>query len=148
MRANRKAFWNPRHADAIHNIQSHGITVNGCFILGLDGHDQSTFPEILDFAITHGLYDVQITVLTAFPGTPLYQRLLKQNRIIDPGRWDLCTLFDVNYLPNPLTPDELRCGLYWLAQRLYSDETTRLRRQGFFKQWKNSHQSSPETAVH
>ena len=136
MHSNRKAFWNPQYVDAIHELQSHGITVNGCFILGLDGHDNSIFPEILDYSITHGLYDVQITTLTAFPGTPLYQRLLKSDRILEQGRWDLCTLFDVNYRPDPLTPEQLREGLYWLAERLYSAETTRLRRQGFHEQWR------------
>ena len=50
------------------------------------------------------LFDVQITVLTAFPGTPLYARLLKENRIILPGRWELCTLFDVNHLPKGMSP--------------------------------------------
>ena len=29
-------------------IQSHGITVNGCFILGLDGHTPDIFEEVLD----------------------------------------------------------------------------------------------------
>ena len=28
----------PRYKDAIQTIQSHGITVNGCFVIGLDGH--------------------------------------------------------------------------------------------------------------
>jgi radical SAM superfamily enzyme YgiQ (UPF0313 family) len=137
MRGNRKAQWNPQYAESVRAIQSHGITVNGCFILGLDGQDTSVFQDIYDFALVNGLWDVQVTVLTAFPGTPLYQRLLKQNRILEPGRWNLCTLFDVNYRPDPMTPAQLREGLYWLAQRLYSEETTRLRRQGFFRQWKS-----------
>jgi len=137
MHANRKAFWNPRYADAVERIQSHGVTVNGCFILGLDGQDTSAFAEILDFATTHGLYDVQVTVLTAFPGTPLYCRLLREGRILQPGRWDLCTLFDVNFQPAPLTPDELRQGLYWLAERLYNADATRQRRKKFYTQWRD-----------
>jgi radical SAM superfamily enzyme YgiQ (UPF0313 family) len=139
MRANRKAHWSPRYGDAVERIQSHGITVNGCFVLGLDGQDKSAFPEILDFAMTHGLYDVQVTVLTAFPGTPLHTRLLKEGRILQPGRWDLCTLFDVNFQPTPLTPDELRQGLYWLADKLYSAEATRERRKKFYGQFRNGH---------
>jgi radical SAM superfamily enzyme YgiQ (UPF0313 family) len=138
LHANRKAFWNPRYAESVRKIQAHGITVNGCFILGLDGQEVSAFEEILDFAVMNGLWEVQITVLTAFPGTPLYDRLLKQNRILEPGRWDLCTLFDVNYKPNAMTPDELRQGLYWLAERLYSEETTKQRRQEFFRLLKES----------
>ncbi len=147
LRGNRKAMWNPRYANAVRRIQSHGITVNGCFILGLDGHDTGTFAEILDFAMKHALYDVQITVLTAFPGTPLYDRLLRENRILHPGRWDLCTLFDVNFKPDKLTPDQLRQGLYWLGERLYSEEATRTRRQGFYQQWKDGHGAGRDAAV-
>jgi hypothetical protein len=91
------------------------------------------FRQVLDFAVEHHLYDVQITVLTAFPGTPLYARLAKEGRILEPGRWDLCTLFDVNYEPRGMTPQELREGMYWLSERLYSAETTAARRGPFFE---------------
>jgi len=79
------------------------------------------------------LYDVQITVLTPFPGTPLYDRLLAEGRILRPGRWDLCTLFDVNFRPSGMTVEELREGVYWLAERLYSAECLERRRRPFFE---------------
>jgi radical SAM superfamily enzyme YgiQ (UPF0313 family) len=133
MRADMKAKWVDRYAQRIENIQNHGVTVNGCFILGLDGHGPEIFEEILDFSIEHYLYDVQITVLTAFPGTPLYARLKNEGRIIEDGRWDLCTLFDVNHVPGGMTAQELREGMYWLSERLYSAQTTALRRSRFFQ---------------
>jgi len=80
------------------------------------------------------LYEVQITVLTPFPGTPLYDRLLREKRIIAPGRWDLCTLFDVNFTPKQMTVEQLRDGMYWLAERLYSEEALMTRRKPFFDQ--------------
>jgi radical SAM superfamily enzyme YgiQ (UPF0313 family) len=132
-RADMKAQWVDRYAERIESIQSHGVTVNGCFILGLDGHTTDVFRQVLDFSIEHRLYDVQITVLTAFPGTPLYARLKSENRLIEDRRWDLCTLFDVNYLPSDMTPQQLREGMYWLSERLYSAETTERRRKGFFR---------------
>jgi hypothetical protein len=79
------------------------------------------------------LYDVQITLLTAFPGTPLHERLGREGRILEPGRWDLCTLFDVNYEPRGMSAKELKAGIYWLTERLYSDECTAFRREGFFR---------------
>jgi radical SAM superfamily enzyme YgiQ (UPF0313 family) len=115
-------------------IQSHGITVNGCFVLGLDSHGPEIFEEVLDFAERNSLYEVQITALTAFPGTPLHARLLAEGRILEPGRWDLCTLFDVNFQPKGMTPQQLRAGLRWLSERLYSKEALRRRRAGFFRQ--------------
>jgi radical SAM superfamily enzyme YgiQ (UPF0313 family) len=131
-RTNFKARTAGGYRDALRRIQAHGITVNGCFILGLDGHTTSVFAEVLAFAREVQLYDVQITVLTAFPGTPLYARLQAEGRILQPGRWDLCTLFDVNYEPLRMSPRQLREGMYWLTERLYNDECTAFRRRGFF----------------
>ena len=51
-----------------------------------------------------------INIPTPYSGTPLYDRLHQQGRIVQPGRWDLCTLFDVNYLPAHMTVQELRQG--------------------------------------
>src|SRR5690348_17453426 len=41
-----------------------GITVNGCFILGLDGDTPDVFDDVLNFVRDSGLYEVQITFLT------------------------------------------------------------------------------------
>lgn len=138
LKADFKARWFTRYAAAIERIQSHGITVNGCFILGLDGHDAGIFERVLDFARQVSLYDVQITVLTAFPGTPLYARLLREGRVIEPGRWDLCTLFDVNYRPLGMNAGELRAGMRWLTERLYDDECTQARRSRFFSSFRRA----------
>jgi radical SAM superfamily enzyme YgiQ (UPF0313 family) len=127
-----------RYLEALRRIQAAGVTVNGCFILGLDGHTSGIFEEVLTFARAVPLYDVQITIMTAFPGTPLYDRLLRENRILEPGRWDLCTLFDVNYEPRGMSARELKEGIYWLTERLYSDECTAFRRGGFFRDLRRS----------
>lgn len=134
MRQNVKAKWAPSYLDRLRRIQAHGITVNGCFILGLDGHEQDIFQQVLDFSFEAPLFDVQITVLTPFPGTPLYDRLLREGRILQPGRWDLCTLFDVNFRPLGMTAGQLREGMHWLTERLYTDENTARRRDPFFRQ--------------
>jgi radical SAM superfamily enzyme YgiQ (UPF0313 family) len=122
-----------KYKEAIERIQSHGITVNGCFILGLDGQDSSIFNNVFDFVKASGLYEVQITVLTAFPGTPLYSRLHKEGRIIDEGDWAKCTLFDVNYRPDKMSVSELENGLCQLAEKLYSVEFTQFRRSNYKK---------------
>lgn len=132
LRANFKSRRFGDYLDAVRRIQAHGITVNGCFILGLDRQTPAIFQQVLDFAMQAPLYDVQITVLTPFPGTPLYARLLREGRILAPGRWDLCTLFDVNYEPKNMTVQQLRDGIYWLAERLYNAESLLSRRKRFF----------------
>jgi radical SAM superfamily enzyme YgiQ (UPF0313 family) len=145
MKTNFKARRWDTYMDAIRRIQDHGITVNGCFILGLVGHTPDIFPQVLDFSMRASLYDVQITVLTPFPGTPLYDRLLREGRLLQPERWDLCTLFDVNYQPKNMTVEQLRQGLYWLTERLYSEECLIRRRRPFFENlWRQHDQPRPE----
>jgi len=119
------------YKDAIRAIQSHGITVNGCFVLGLDGHTPEIFDAVPRFVRESGLYEVQITILTAFPGTPLYSRLTSEGRLLDPFDWKKCTLFDVNFRPTNMSAEELHHGFKGLAAALYSDEFTKWRRRGF-----------------
>jgi radical SAM superfamily enzyme YgiQ (UPF0313 family) len=132
LRANFKRRRWATYREAVRRIQAEGITVNGCFILGLDHQTPAIFEQVLAFAQDVPLYDVQITVLTPFPGTPLYDRLLREGRILHPGRWDLCTLFDVNFVPRNMTGEELREGVYWLAEKLYSESGLMSRRKAFF----------------
>jgi len=143
LRKNWKSTQFEKYKQAINKIQSHGITVNGCFILGLDGQDKSIFNKVFEFVKDSGLYEVQITILTAFPGTPLYERLIKDNRIIKNGDWKKCTLFDVNYYPMDMTVKELENGFRDLVEKLYSDEFTKYRRSNYKKQLRHitSHSS-------
>jgi len=131
--SNWKARRFDRYLDAIARIQDRGITVNGCFILGLDGATTESFEAVWDFVRLSGLYEVQITVQTAFPGTPLYDRLRREGRILREGAWELCTLFDVNFTPTDMSVAELEAGLRSLAGRLYSEEFTQARRRGFHR---------------
>ena len=131
LRADWKRQRQPDYASALRNIQSAGIPVNGCFVLGLDGHGPGIFDAVYDFSLEHGLYDVQITYPTPFPGTPFYQRLRAAGRLLEEGAWHKCTLFDILIQPTHLSVEELRAGFYDLTRRLYSDETTRARRQRF-----------------
>ena len=123
------------YREAIHRIQSRGIRVNGCFILGLDGHTPDVFDAVYEFARESELYDVQITIQTPFPGTPLYTRLKAADRLLHDGAWNRCTLFDVNFLPDPMSVEELRTGFYNLARRLYDDQTSRWRRNNFNRKY-------------
>lgn len=133
----QKANWKRKQVDsyrrAVEAVQSAGITVNGCFVLGLDGTDASSFDAVYEFVRDSGLYEVQATLMTPFPGTPLYQRLLAEGRILHPGAWELCTLFDVNFQPQHMTVQELELGFRELLARLYEGDFVRERRRNFFR---------------
>ncbi len=133
LRRNWKKDKLQRYGWAIQEIQSRGITVNGCFILGLDGDTEQVFNQVYEFVERTGLFEVQITVLTPFPGTPLYQRLRNEGRIIDEFGWQKCTLFDVNYIPKRMSLEALEKGVIELSKRLYDKSFIEERQRRFFK---------------
>ncbi|MBG86527.1 MAG: hypothetical protein CMO80_06465 [Verrucomicrobiales bacterium] len=51
-------------AVVIDRVQSRGISVSGCFILGFDSHTSDVFPMIDEFVRSSGLAEVQCRVLT------------------------------------------------------------------------------------
>ncbi len=138
LNSNWKAKRWRQYKQVIQRIQSHGIRVIACFIVGLDNQGPEIFEAILQFVREATPYDVQITVPTAFPGTPYYRRLLAEGRLIEPRAWSKCTLFDVNFKPTNMTADELSAGFRNLGVELYGDEMMKHRRDGFMQQWKDN----------
>jgi radical SAM superfamily enzyme YgiQ (UPF0313 family) len=132
------AGWKERQAPQIRRVidtlQSRGVSVNGCFILGLDHQTPDVFPTLIDFVRSSGLAEVQYTVLTPFPGTPLYDRLKREGRLLSDRFWDRCTLFDVTFKPKRMTVEDLETGLKMLFRETYSAEATSARVRAFVQQ--------------
>ena len=70
-----KAAELDRMIDAIEAIQSSGVAVNGCFILGADGETDESVDRLVRFIDDSPLAEVQLTLQTPFPGTRLRDRL-------------------------------------------------------------------------
>ena len=124
-----KRFEN--YLSAISRIQAAGISVNGTFVLGLDTQTTSVFQDLRDFVRASKLLEVQLTVQTPFPGTPLYERLKRDGRLLTERYWDRCTLFDVNFRPKNMTVDELEDGFRWLAREVYNDREFNRRKRHY-----------------
>jgi len=121
----------PKYPEYIEKIQSHGIGVQGSFIVGFDEDDASTFNAITDFVRTTHLYDVKISVLTPYPRTRLRERLQKEGRIAATD-WDNYTSLDVNYVPKKMTKDELERGVVETYQKV-TDKEHLLKNMEYFK---------------
>jgi len=135
LNANWKRRQLPRYREAVETIQSHGVRVNGCFVLGLDGQGPDIFDAVFRFAEESCLYDVQITLATPFPGTPLRERLRREGRLFEDRPWPRCTLFDLTFRPTPMSAEELVAGFRDLAVRLYSEPFTKWRRENVRKRY-------------
>lgn len=104
----------------VRRIHRAGIVVFGSFIFGLDSETPETLRQRLESLLAGNVDVVQVTVLTPFPGTRLFQRLQQQGRLLCgdfPRDWDH---YDGNHLvhqPLHLTPAELRAIVRELADR-------------------------------
>ena len=125
-----------RYAEAIEKIQSYGITVNGCFVLGFDSDTKETFKQTQEYIEESGLSDVQITILTAFPSTVLYEQLKKEGRLLA-NYWDRCTLFDVTFEPKNFSVEELEDEFQNLMTQVYSDDLVNKRKEIFKRTLQN-----------
>jgi radical SAM superfamily enzyme YgiQ (UPF0313 family) len=136
-----KSNWKLKQFDnyisAIDKIQSYGISVNGCFILGFDTDTKETFKETEQFIKASNLSEVQITLLTPFPKTDLYIQLQNENRLLTENYWDKCTLFDVNFIPKNFSVFELENHFQELMQNIYKDEVVKERKAKFKQILKN-----------
>ena len=109
-----------RIMDAIRAIQEAGVVVNGCFIVGADGETDESLDRLARFIDDSPLAEIQLTLQTPFPGTPLYDRLRQQGRLLSDRDWSYYTLFDVTYQPDSMEVEELERGFKRLAQSVFS----------------------------
>mgnify|MGYP001142050949 CR=1 FL=1 len=138
LKTNWKKYQCATCKEAIRTIQSSGITVNGCFVLGMDTQGPEIFDAVYDFVRETELFDVQITILTPFPGTPLYDRLKRESRLLEERPWDKCTLFDVTFKPKGMSIETLQRGFFELGARLFDEEVVKWRQKNFKKYWRQA----------
>jgi radical SAM superfamily enzyme YgiQ (UPF0313 family) len=77
---------------ALENLRRHGMRLYVTFILGYDGDSYESLHEVVQFAERHRFYIVAFNHLTPFPGTPLYDRLKDEGRLLFDKWW-----LDPNY---------------------------------------------------
>jgi radical SAM superfamily enzyme YgiQ (UPF0313 family) len=74
-----------KNRDLIHDVktlQRAGLEVQGGFIVGFDSDTQSTFKQLIDFIQRSGIVTAMVGLLQAPPGTRLFDRLKKDNRLL------------------------------------------------------------------
>lgn len=130
-----KANWKYKqwehYQKSIEKIQSYGISVNGCFIFGFDTDNAITMAQTEAFIKESKLSEVQITLLTPFPGTALYQQLKNENRLLADTYWDKCTLFDLNFVPKQFEVAELEHRFQEIMTSIYTRDQVQQRKDHF-----------------
>ena len=73
---------------SVRKLQNHGFQVMGGFIVGFDSDPISIFQSQIDLIQQSGIVTAMVGMLVAPPGTKLWHRLKKENRLLATGTGD------------------------------------------------------------
>lgn len=130
LRKSHKRHNDPKqYKEVVRRLHDHGIAISGAFVFGLDDDDSSVFEKTLEFAMDVELDVAQFNWLTPYPGTPIYDQLRAENRLINNEWWlagsGLGTRVGevVVYHPKMMSADELEEGSRWVRKSFYSNSS-------------------------
>jgi radical SAM superfamily enzyme YgiQ (UPF0313 family) len=103
---------------SVKRMQNHGLQVQGGFIVGFDSDPISIFKSQIEFIQKSGIVMAMVGVLMAPPGTRLYQRLKKENRILPKGSGDN-TDGSTNFIPR-MGHERLTSGYRHVVDTIYA----------------------------
>jgi radical SAM superfamily enzyme YgiQ (UPF0313 family) len=103
----------------VRRLHQRGIALMGCFVFGFDHDTTDTFRETAEFAIEAHIDLPRFAILTPFPGTPLFERLKAEGRILTED-WSLYDGQHVVFRPRRMSPQELLRGTEWAWKKTYS----------------------------
>ncbi|MGA7523523.1 MAG: B12-binding domain-containing radical SAM protein [Acidobacteriaceae bacterium] len=106
--------------ESIACIQSYGIEVMGGFILGFDTDRDDIFDRLVDFIQNSGIPIAMVGLLQALPGTQLFRRLTREDRILSAGGGNN-TACHLNFRPR-MNADRLLEGYRSVLRRIYSSD--------------------------
>jgi radical SAM superfamily enzyme YgiQ (UPF0313 family) len=124
LRRMRKTFniMKGGYEKALENLRRYGIRLYVTFILGYDEDNGDTLNETLAFAQRHRFYIVAFNHLTPFPGTPLYERLQRERRLLY-DRWWLAPDYRYGmapFAPRGMTAEQVKQRCIEARQKFYS----------------------------
>jgi radical SAM superfamily enzyme YgiQ (UPF0313 family) len=107
------------YSRTISKIHRRGMMVNASLVFGFDSDGPDVFPRTLEWLAEQKIETMTAHILTPYPGTKLYRRMLEENRILD---FDLChyNTSRAVFRPKGMTAEELERGYLRMYSEFYS----------------------------
>jgi radical SAM superfamily enzyme YgiQ (UPF0313 family) len=118
-----------RYEEIIRMLADHGIAVWGSFVFGLDEDGPDSFDRTVELCVASKMTMALFALLTPYPGTRLYKRLVEENRLTK-DRWWLEQDHDRGapfFVPKRMSREELRAGWIRAWRAMYSYGSIRRR---------------------
>jgi radical SAM superfamily enzyme YgiQ (UPF0313 family) len=99
--------------ELVKELQSHGIKVLGSTIIGLEHHTPANIAAEIEAAVAHDADCHQFMLYTPIPGTPLYQDVEAQGRLLDVDLADIHGQWKFNFQHEAIARDDSKTLLDW-----------------------------------
>ncbi len=120
--------------ESVRTIQHAGLQVMGGFIVGFDSDTHSIFQRQIDFIQKSGIVAAMVGILQAPPGTRLFDRLQKENRLVSAFSGDNVD-GTTNIIPK-MGLDSLLAGYRTIMEQIYAPGNFYRRVRSFLKELK------------
>lgn len=117
--ANKARNIGKRYAEVVDTLHDHGILVQACFVFGFDTDDASVFEEASEYIVNSKFDLPQISIYTPFPGTPVFEKMEAEGRILTRD-WSRYNGQNVVFQPKRMSAEELARGTDLVRKRAYS----------------------------
>jgi len=117
----------------VKKIQKFGLQVQGGFIVGFDNDPPSIFERLSAFIQESGIVTAMVGLLNAPRSTKLYQRLVKEGRLLKDVSGDNTDL-SINFIPK-MDYEKLIKGYKKILSRIYSPEPYYKRVREFLREY-------------
>ena len=107
-----------QYGELVERVHQRGISVEGGFIFGFDHDGPEVFDETADFVDRIGVDVAHFSILTPYPGTHTFSRMIDDNRITS-FDWKRYNLYQAVFTPARMTAAELEAGLRRAYRRFY-----------------------------
>lgn len=104
--AAKRFYKADKYKEIVDNIHSHGIGVNGCFVLGFDNDTEEELLALPERIEHLGLDLCRFAMLTPYPGTRLFDEFDRDSRITTKN-WSLYNQHIAVFLPKNITAGRL-----------------------------------------
>jgi radical SAM superfamily enzyme YgiQ (UPF0313 family) len=103
----------------VKRVHNHDMTIQGGIIFGFDEDTPDIFDKTIETINDWELDMLEVNILTPYPGTPLFNKLDREGRILTKD-WNRYNQVDVVFKPKNMSERELYEGARKVAKEFYS----------------------------
>ncbi len=107
-----------QYGELVDRIHRRGISVEGGFIFGFDHDGPEVFHETADFVDRIGIDVAHFSILTPYPGTHTFSRMMAEGRITS-FDWKRYNLYNAVFTPARMSGAALEAGMRRAYRRFY-----------------------------